>query len=100
MLKYLALDFLNKFSEIVGRYYNHEMYKEYLGKSLNLFQQIVQSKKIIDNDRYIIYLSAGICYYFLQKMNLTNISMKEIVNIYHIKNKHIQEYYDIIKNLE
>ncbi len=101
MLKYLALDFLNKFSEIVGRYYNHEMYKEYLGKSLNLFQQIVQSKKkIIDNDRYIIYLSAGICYFFLQKMNLTNISIKEIVNIYHIKNKHIQEYYDIIKNLE
>ena len=101
MLKYLALDFINKFGEIVSRYYNPKIYKHFFTESLSLFQNLVKSKdKIIDNERYIIYLSAGIVYYFIQKLNLTNIGIKEISNIFHIKNKHILEYYEIIKNIK
>jgi transcription initiation factor TFIIB len=101
MLNYLALDFINKFSEIVGRYYNHKIYKEFFMQSISLFQRLIKSKdKIIENDRYIIYLSSGISYYFIQKLKLTNISIKEISNTFHIKNNHILEYYEIVKNLE
>jgi transcription initiation factor TFIIB len=101
MLKYLALDFINKFGEIVSRYYNPKIYKHFFTESLSLFQNLVKSKdKIIDNERYIIYLSAGIVYYFIRKLNLTNIGIKEISNIFHIKNKHILEYYEIIKNIK
>jgi len=101
MLKYLALDFINKFGEIVSRYYNPIIYKHFFTESLSLFQNLVKSKdKIIDDERYIIYLSAGIVYYFIQKLDLTNIGIKEIGNIFHIKNKHILEYYEIIKNIK
>jgi transcription initiation factor TFIIB len=101
MLKYLALDFINKFGEIVSRYYNPKIYKHFFTESLSLFQNLVKSKnKIIDDERYIIYLSAGIVYYFIQKLDLTNIGIKEIGNIFHIKNKHILEYYEIIKNIK
>ena len=100
ILKYLALDFINKFGEIVSRYYNPKIYKHFFTESLSLFQNLVKSKdKIIDNERYIIYLSAGIVYYFIQELDLTNIGIKEIGNIFHIKNKHILEYYEIIKNI-
>jgi len=101
MLKYLALDFINKFGEIVSRYYNPKIYKHFFTESLSLFQNLVKSKnKIIDDERYIIYLSAAIVYYFIQKLDLTNIGIKEIGNIFHIKNKHILEYYEIIKNIK
>jgi len=101
MLKYLALDFINKFGEIVSRYYNPKVYNYFFTESLSLFQNLVKSKdKIIDNEIYIIYLSAGIVYYFIQKLDLTNIEIKEIANIFHIKNKHILEYYEIIKNIK
>ena len=101
MLKYLALDFINKFGEIVSRYYNPKVYNYFFTESLSLFQNLVKSKdKIIDNEIYIIYLSAGIVYYFIQKLDLTNIGIKEIANIFHIKNKHILEYYEIIKNIK
>jgi transcription initiation factor TFIIB len=101
MLKYLALDFINKFGEIVGRYYNPKIYKHFFTESLSLFQKLVKlEEKVIENDRYIIYLSAGIVYYFIQKLDLSNIGIKEITNIFHINNKHIQEYYEIINNLK
>ena len=101
MLKYLALDFINKFGEIVSRYYNPKVYKYFFTESLSLFQKLVKSEdKIIDNEKYIIYLSAGIVYYFIQKLDLTNIGIKEITNIFHIKNKHILEYYEIIKSIQ
>jgi transcription initiation factor TFIIB len=101
MLKYLALDFINKFGEIVSRYYNPKVYKYFFTESLSLFQNLVKlEEKVIENDRYIIYLSAGIVYYFIQKLDLSNIGIKEITNIFHIKNKHILEYYEIIKSIK
>mgnify|MGYP001215265452 CR=1 FL=1 len=97
MLKYLALDFINKFSEIVNRYYNEKIFKDFISQCLAFFQKLVKNKnKIIDNDRNMIYLSSGICYYFIQKLNLKNISIKEIENIFHIKSKFILEYYELI----
>ena len=39
-----------------------------IGESLLKY---MSKEKIIENDRYIIYLSAGISYYFIQKMKLT-----------------------------
>ena len=33
-------------------------------------------------------------------MKLENINIKEITNLFHIKNKHILEYYEIISKLE
>ena len=79
----------------------HQTYKNFFQNAVSLFQKIVKSeKKIIDNERYIIYLSSGIVYYYIEKFKLTNVGMKEIVNIFHIKNKFILEYYEIIKSLK
>ena len=101
MLKYLALDFMNKFYSIVERYYNDKISEQFKYESYKLFQNILQSdEKIIENERYIIYLSAGIIYNYIVKMKLENINIKEITNIFHIKNKHILEYYEIISKLQ
>ena len=97
MLKYLALDFINKFGDIVNRYYNEKIHKLFLTESLSLFQKLVKSKnEKIDDDKYIIYLSGGIIYYLINKLKLTNIGIKEITNIFHIKNKFIFEYNEIV----
>jgi len=78
-----------------------EISEEFKFESHKLFQTILQlEEKIIENERYIIYLSAGIIYYYIIKMNLENINIKEITNIFHIKNKFILEYYEIISKLK
>ena len=72
MLKYLALDFINKFSEIVGKYYNHNTYQNFFHSCVTMFQKIVKLKEInniLENDRFIIYLSSGIVYYFIKNLN-------------------------------
>jgi len=103
MLKYLALDFINKFSEIIGKYYNHTTYQNFFHSCVSMFQKIVKSKEInniLKNERFIIYLSTGIVYYFINKFDLKNVGFKEITNIFHIKNKYILEYHDIVKSLK
>ena len=103
MLKYLALDFINKFSEIVGKYYNHNTYQNFFHSCVTMFQKIVKLKEIsniLENDRFIIYLSSGIVYYFIQKFDLKNGGIKEITNIFHSKNKYVLEYYEIVKSLK
>ena len=45
-----------------------------------MFQKIVKLKEInnILEMRFIIYLSSGIVYYFIQKFDLKNVGIKEI----------------------
>ena len=96
MLKYLAIDFIHKFSNSLIKYFNKEVQETFLKKSLKLFQKCIQTN-FINNNKHVTFLAASIVYYLVLENNFTNININEIYSLFHIKEKSILLLYDKLK---
>ena len=96
MLKFLALDFIHKFSSILEKYYDKKVYSHFLNKSLLLFKKYY-NMKIVDNARDVTILSAAVVYYLLKELNFTNLGIDEVCDNFYLKKSDIQKYYEKIK---
>jgi transcription initiation factor TFIIIB Brf1 subunit/transcription initiation factor TFIIB len=96
MLKYLAIDFIHKFSNSLIKYFNKEVQETFLKKSLKLFQKCIQIN-FINNNKHVTFLAASIVYYLVLENNFTNININEIYSLFHIKEKSILLLYDKLK---
>lgn len=96
MLKYLALDFIHKFSNSLIKYFNKEIQETFLKKSLELFQKCIEMN-FINNNKHITFLAGSIVYYLVLENNFTNININEIYTLFHIKEKSILMFYNKLK---
>ena len=96
MLKYLAIEFIYRFSNNIIKYYNKEIYNNFLTNCLKLFEKSI-SEGILDNIKYVSFLSASVILYNLKIFNLKNLSITDIINIYQLKESNILHYYNKIK---
>ena len=58
MLKYLALDFIHKFSNNQTKYFNREIYNLFLKNSLSTFEESI-SLNVLENMRHMTILAAS-----------------------------------------
>tara|TARA_Y100000389_G_C17416338_1_gene493921 strand:+ start:272 stop:1546 length:1275 start_codon:yes stop_codon:yes gene_type:complete len=99
MLKYLALDFIHKFSNNLTKYFNREIHNTFLKQSLNTFTQSI-SLNILENMRHMTILAASCVLYQIKNLELKNIGIYEICNQFHLKEKNILEMYQkLIKKI-
>ena len=92
MLKFLALDFIHKFSNNLTKYFNREIYNTFLKQSLNTFTESI-SLNILENMRHMTILAASCVLYQIKNLKLKNIGIYEICNQFHLKEKNILEMY-------
>ena len=92
MLKYLALDFIHKFSINLTKYFNKEIYNLILQNSLRTFEESI-SLNVLDNIRHMTILAASCVLYQINKFKLKNIGIYEICNQFHLKEKNILKMY-------
>lgn len=97
MLKYLAIEFIYKFSKNLTKFYNKDIHDIFINSSLKLFEKCIENN-LLKNIKFVIYLSGGVLLYNLRKMNLDNFKINNIINIYQVKEKQILHYCEIIKN--
>ena len=98
-LKYLAIDFIHKFSDSIEKFYSSEIHQDFLKTSLKLFD-LALKMNVIEDKKFITYLSAGVVYYQLIVRSFINIGIKDICQLYHIPEDKVTEYYDKVKNLK
>lgn len=98
MLKFLAIDFIHKFSQNLIKYYDAKVYDSFLKKSISLFQKCLQNK-IIDNNKHVTILAGAIVYYLLNEFKFSNLGLEEVCNNFHLKEANILEYYEKIKDI-
>jgi transcription initiation factor TFIIB len=97
-LKYLAIDFIHKFSDNIEKFYTFEVYEDFLSSCISLFELSLK-KNVIDDKKYITYLSAGVVYYQLILRSFMNINIKDICQLYHITEDIVKEFYEKIKKI-
>ena len=96
MLKYLAIEFIYKFSKNIMKFYNRDVYDNFLKHSLELFEKSI-SNNILNNIKYVTYLSAAVIFYNIKLFKLDTFNITNIINIYQLKEKNILYYYNKIK---
>jgi len=97
-LRFLAIDFIHRFSENIDKFYTDEIYQDYIKSSIEILEKALKENFLEDN-KFITYLSAGIVYYQIILKNLININIKDICLIYHMSDEKILEYYEKVKIL-
>tara|TARA_B100000676_G_C18061517_1_gene838104 strand:- start:226 stop:1533 length:1308 start_codon:yes stop_codon:yes gene_type:complete len=98
-LQYLAIDFIHKFSENIEKFYSNEIYLDFKKSCLKLFELALKSN-VIEDHKFITYLSAGVIYYQLILRSFININIKDICQLYHMNTDQVKEYYDKVKVLK
>lgn len=97
-LRFLAIDFIHKFGENIEKFYSKDIYNDFIKSSIQLFEIAVKSNLINDN-KFITYLSAGIVYYQLILRNFVNVNIKDICQLYHMNEDLVIEYYEKVKTI-
>lgn len=97
-LQYLAIDFIHKFSDNIEKFYSNEIYEDFLRSCIKLFELCLK-KNVINDKKYITYLSAGIVYYQLILRSFMNINIKDICQLYHVNDEVVKEYYEKVKSI-
>ncbi len=97
-LRFLAIDFIHKFGENIEKFYSKNIYNDFIKSSIKLFETAVKSN-IIEDSKFITYLSAGIVYYQLILRNFVNVNIKDICQLYHMNEEQVLDYYEKIKTL-
>ena len=92
MLKYLALDYIHKFSNSLIKYFNSEIHNKFLQNCLNLFQKCI-ANDLLDNTKYVTFLSSGVVYYYIKKFKFDNLGIINIINLYNIQETNILKTY-------
>ena len=97
-LRFLAVDFIHKFSENIDKFYSNDIYQDFIKSSLSLFEKCLK-EEIINDNKFVTYLSGGIVYYQLILRNFININIKDVSLLYHMTEEQILEYYEKVKKL-
>lgn len=97
-LKFLAIDFIHKFSENIDKFYSNNIYQDFVKSSIELFEKLLK-QNILEDNKFVTYLSGGIVYYQIILKNLTNLNIKDICLIYNISDEKVLEYYEKIKKI-
>ena len=96
MLKFLALDFIHKFSQNLIKYYDSKVYDTFLRKCILLFDKSYKSL-ILTNHKHVTILAAAVVLNLLNEFKFSNLGLEEVCNHFHLKASNIMEYYDKIK---
>ena len=99
MLKYLALDYIHKFSNSLIKYFNSEIHNKFLQNCLDLFQKCI-ANDLLENTKYVTFLSAGVVYYNIKKFKFDNLNISNITNLYNIQENNILNSYNKIVEAE
>ena len=102
MLRFLALDFIHKYSQNLIKYYNSQVYDSFLRSTLKLFNKSIKLK-LLEENYHVTILGAAVVYMNVKEFNFSNLGLDDICNHFNLKesnfSKIIELYIEKIKKI-
>lgn len=94
-LRFLAFNFIDKFSKNLEKYYDSRVYQSFYQKCLQMLTQSIQNN-ILEIDYHITMLAGAIVLFQIKQFEFSNFDIEDVCNIFNVKPSNIIKYTNIL----